>query len=158
MARKKTSNKEKELKGTDQPVRKMGKIKSDDRIPKPSTSLTDQEQVAYNAIALHLLDAEAIRDIDAGILTRYAKSVCRLARFEKQLEEMEVEGIQTFQTGARQISPEYTLMEKEMKIYLGLCDLLGVGPKSREKIVAFQEDIDEGMPDPFFNPNASTDA
>jgi phage terminase small subunit len=143
-----TSNKTKELKGTAQPVRIRKKTKTDDRIPAPGVKLAKDVEAAYYQIASHLLKAGTIMDGDSALILSAAKCLVRLRKFEERLDSMEEVAIQTFKTGARQIAPEYTAMEKERNAFLVLCKELGIGPKAREGIRAFEEDTEEET-DPF---------
>lgn len=152
MPRKKKTDAEKKLSGTDQPVRLRGKVTGGANIPAPTRSMTEAESAIYYRVAQHLADRDAIMDVDADLIYQYAASAARMNRFLDQLKDTEGEGgvigIQTYASGARNIAPEYTLIEKELKILTTLGSELGIGVKSREKIEAFREQPDDEV-DPF---------
>lgn len=142
----KKSSKQKELEGTDRPDR-SGEIPSVDEIPAPSKGFPREARPFYDLFAQHLLDNKALQNVDSIVLERAAKCALRLDKAEK---EMDAKGaIQTYKTGNRNISPEYTLFDKTEKRFLEYCSLLGISPKARHLMAGSFEKKKETKKDPF---------
>lgn len=110
--------------------------KSKDVIPLPDRPMDESVKRVYFRIAEHLKDHNALLEVDVDLIYQAAKCVVRMYAFESLMES---EGsIQIFQNGTRQLSPEYVLFDKERSAFYAICDRMGIGVKSREKIAAFQ--------------------
>lgn len=133
------SKKRKELAGTKKSGRDNEVLPPPEVVPSfpdPPENFTEIGVKAYWDLVKHVRAVDALWSIDTHIIEHgaYWMQLFRQAQDDVLKQGM----VQTFATGARQISPEVQILnmaEKNVQTYF---DLLGIGPKSREGIGVFQ--------------------
>jgi P27 family predicted phage terminase small subunit len=137
------TNKEKNLHGTarEDRTKKTG-VSNATKIPTPEKYLTNRGRKIYRNICKHLLENDALCNIDSLYISQAAAAFDRYYQAE---EDIITYGItQTFEkSGAVQVSPWYTIMTNERKQCEVFARRLGLNISSREKLVAMQADTVE---------------
>ena len=97
----------------------------------------------YRAVCNFLIENSALASIDAYAVAIYANALRRLDIYEADLQA--TDPIQTFESGARQLDPAYTLVEKQIATVWKLGKELGLTNWGREKMDAFKvSEAEEG--------------
>lgn len=130
MGRRKVSEAEKKKRGTTDTRRtKTPVVKVLENYPQPTSELSEPETEIYNRICKHLMENGALYDADCFIVTHCAKN---LGLADWAWKEMLKQGaIQTFQNGARQVSPEWAVYKNAVELFMKQSRLLALDPKSR---------------------------
>lgn len=109
------------------------------RIPTaPKFLKTASSKKIYRSICKFLISQSAMTDIDSLYIAQAAICFDRYSRMELFFAENPDDIIQTFQTGARQISPEYQVLLNERKAFEVFARRLGLNVAAREKLVSMQ--------------------
>jgi P27 family predicted phage terminase small subunit len=83
----------------------------------------------FEAIKAHLIDANRFREIDEMIIAEAANSYATIVDYARKVEDKGA--VQTFKTGAANISAEYTVLKNERAQFLTLSKHLGLDPGAR---------------------------
>ena len=113
---------------------------------KPPRILIDKQTARnyYYLIYQFLDDNTAYENIDKYIIAMAANS---LTIYGEAIRDVEVNGtIQTFATGAKNVSAYYTVMRDSIKTFTELSDKIGLDAKAREKLKAFADKADANDP------------
>lgn len=136
----------KRLAGTDRPGRDRVYSGGSD-YPAPPVTLTADELPFYRAICKHLALHSAILPIDAFTIAQAAQ-VAHLNQWA--YSEMRKTGaVQQFETGSRQISPEFTVWKATREAWAALAKELGLTVKARVLMPDIFAQEPEDEPDPI---------
>lgn len=104
------------------------------------------ERIYYD-LARHVHSVKALWSIDSYVV---AQAAYWIALGSETIKDAKGEFIQTFQTGAKQISPQFQIIDKAETHIKKYFDMLGIGMKAREAIEAFStgQGDDAGNDDP----------
>ena len=139
--RPKKSETTKDLAGTSRPDRNRRALIEPEttpelpqHFPEPPDFLSAVGRKSYYLFCTHLKSVDGLWKADYDLIVR--------AAFWHQLWEETVilaiaQPVQTFDGGARQISPEMQILNKAEAHLVKYCELLGIGPKARESIGVF---------------------
>ncbi len=110
-----------------------------DKIPKPPSHLTDDGKKYYLSMGKVLIKHERLKDIYLNALEIYAEAMCQfsfaLNRIkEKNKSDFGTGYIQTFKTGAQNISVELTLKKDAEDTLFKCFKLFGLDPKSDKEL------------------------
>lgn len=128
------------LRGTDRSDRQKNDLTSDHlkSVPKPKSYFraTTREREIFDTIAGELLKTERLRTIDLDALMLYAKEWETYLWADKAIQNKEKRRrgsgyIQTYGTGATNISPEMTIRERSFQRIIQLQREFGMTFKSR---------------------------
>ena len=137
MAIKKT-NAEKELQGTLKPERKKtSKIATLKRIPKPSFELTAEAKRTFRQVVKIMIDEDVATALDVYAITNFAFWYHQLIEANNKI--MATGMVQTYKSGATAISGFFTAASKCDAIVQQYMKSLGLTPKHRELIAAFND-------------------
>ena len=130
------------LKGAlaDQRAERVKSMRVQNSVDKPPTApkflLDSVAKKYYRTVCQHLIEHNALCKVDAYQVALYANALRRLEIYEEDLTR--TDAIQTFESGARQIDPAYTLVEKQTATVWKLAKELGLTNWGREKMDAFK--------------------
>lgn len=112
------------------------------RVPQPTLPLSAEEKKFYRTIIAYLAKNRAFQDIDTYLVSQLAY---RWGRYKYAVEQLQNPNdmIQTFDSGATNVSAWYTVMEREANFVMKLSTQLGISQRSREGILAFKADGNE---------------
>lgn len=123
---------------------------------KPVVRLSAKEGEMFENLVKFLEDQGQLQSVDGYNLTMCVKTWTMV---ENALFDMEAEGtIQTFSTGAKQISAERQVYERAMKEFNHWSNQFGLTPRARKTLLT-QLAPDTSKDDPFgdYIPGAATD-
>ena len=106
--------------------------------PQPVLELNPRAREFYDLTIEHLNEAEVLRKVDAVLLSVLAKNLDLLVTAANDIQTLD-DVVQTFESGATNISGTYTAFERATKAVLTLSSKLGLSPADREKLMAFAE-------------------
>ena len=137
MAIKKT-NADKELQGTLKPERKKtSKIATLKRIPKPSFELTAEAKRTFRQVVKIMIDEDVATALDVYAITNFAFWYNQLIEANKKIQGTGM--VQVYKSGATAISGFFTAAAKCDSIVQQYMKSLGLTPKHRELIAAFND-------------------
>ena len=137
MATKKT-NTEKELQGTLKPERrKISKLKTLKRIPKPSFELSPEAKKTFRAVCRIMMEENVATALDVYAITNFAFWFHQLIEANKKIKATGM--VQVYKSGATAISGFFTAAAKCDSIVQQYMKSLGLTPKHRELIAAFND-------------------
>jgi len=113
----------------------------------PPDWLNPEGKEIYRRLIRHLQSVDSMWAIDFILVEQAAYWKSLHIQAIKDLKQAEM--IQTFETGARQMSPEFQVVDKIDTRVLKYYDLLGIGPKAREDIAVFNTTGGSESEDPF---------
>jgi P27 family predicted phage terminase small subunit len=113
------------------------------RLPKPTIKLTEKEGAFFTSVCKHLQKNKALEGVDAYQITQFAKCWGRYEYAERMIDEDPDELIQTFEGGARNVGPMYTIMERERAMFDKFSRRFGLNVEAREKLLHFKEDANQ---------------
>lgn len=147
MRQKKTSEKIKE--GTIRADRLAFKTKKTgvSNYPEPFEPLEYKEQIIYERLCDHLINADALHDADTFVLTAAAINLNQMAAIIPELRQNGA--VQVFENGTRNVSPEYSIFDKCNGLFLRHSKHLGLDPFSRQNMLIFLEQGDKDNDDPL---------
>lgn len=132
----------KNLTGTNRPDKAPQKLTSKlDKAPPPQKYLSTDARKIYRAICKHLLENNSLCEIDSYYVSMAALSFCDFAKFAKEASENGY--IQTYESGATNISTEYVIMRNERQAIETFCKNLGLNAKAREALIAFSKEPEQ---------------
>lgn len=123
---------------------------------KPVFRLSAKESEMFDKLVKFLEDQGQLQSVDEYNLTMCVKTWTMV---ENALFDLEAEGpIQTFSTGAKQISAERQVYERAMKEFNNWSNQFGLTPRARKTLLT-QMAPDTAKDDPFgdYIPGAATD-
>ena len=106
--------------------------------PEPILDLNDRAREYYDLTIDHLNEAEVLRKVDAVLLSILAKNLDLLVTSANEITSLD-DVVQTFESGATNITGTFTAFERATKAVLTLSSKLGLSPSDREKLMAFAE-------------------
>jgi len=131
----------KNLQGTLRPDRDItvkASTVSRSEFPEPILDLNDRAREYYDLTIDHLNEAEVLRKVDAVLLSILAKNLDLLVTSANEITSLD-DVVQTFESGATNITGTFTAFERATKAVLTLSSKLGLSPSDREKLMAFAE-------------------
>lgn len=104
--------------------------------------LEEPERKMYTTLAKFFQKHNAWQEVDTYMLSQLAH---RWGRYRIAVQRIQNPNnmIQVFDSGAENVSPWYTIAEREGAAVMKLCKELGLTQKSREAILAFKADANE---------------
>ncbi len=100
----------------------------------PYTKLTESETIIYERLYDDaLIHLKAVTDSDSFILSCAAIKFNLAAEAKKSIEENGTP-LHTFESGIKQVSPEYTVLKTMAKEGCDLLDKAGLTPKARKDL------------------------
>lgn len=149
MARPSKSKSLKAVQGTIRSDRDIMPIESTvdrDQFPQPVIELSERGRLFYDLTIDHLNQAKVLHNVDAMLLSVLAKNVDIMVDAADQIENLD-DVVQTFESGATNVTGVFTAFERATKSILTLSSKLGLSPSDREKLMAFaQGRTDEADP------------
>jgi len=130
------SESERQLSGIDKSSRII-KMKNVQGNPQPSSYLTKRGQELFVELKDHIMSTLNVYDADGILLSMAAHSLYIYERYAKEVEDIGY--IQTFEKGARNISPEFSVMERAQDRANKYFELLGIGLKARQALLSFRD-------------------
>lgn len=112
----------------------------------PPAYLNDKGKMAFYALVKHLKKAESFWAIDVQLI---GKAAFWMQLWEEAVMDVIGNTVQTFPNGSQQISPQLQVLDKAETHVKKYYELLGIGPKAREALVAFQTNGSSEEQDPF---------
>jgi P27 family predicted phage terminase small subunit len=108
------------------------------KTPAAQAYLSKEGKQIYKEICRLLEDYDALEEIDSYILSMTAHY---LDLFHKHADK---DPIQTYPTGAKQVSPSFSIMKDAREGFIKLSGKLGLSNKDRELMLKFKAKKDEG--------------
>jgi phage terminase small subunit len=114
-------------------------------IPEPQSFVVDGARIFYLQICEHLIENNMIKEIDSMILSSFAMTMMMHSKMALLIGDGNLHHlIQTYDSGAKQVTPEFTIFMKTSDKLDKFYAQLGIGPKNRESIEAF---VSKGVED-----------
>lgn len=153
MGRNQKDRESKERAGTYRPDRhKTVAVTLADGMPPPPAYITSNARALelYREIVNFLSDNKALADIDTNLVALAASQGAIYEKFWKEFIGDPTMAVQVNLTsGLKSTTPEYKIMCDAEKKYFDACKELGIGPKARERMLAFLSPDTEGGGDPL---------
>jgi phage terminase small subunit len=112
-------------------------------IPKATMPLKDNEQAFFEMVVNFLKKNKAVELVDAYQITQLAQSWGRYEFAAQQLADDPSQLIQTFEGGASNIGPMYSILERERAFFDKLAKNFGLNERSREALLCFKVDANQ---------------
>jgi P27 family predicted phage terminase small subunit len=109
----------------------------------PVMFLNETETQFFEATIKLLKKNKSFELIDTYQLTQFAQCWGRYEFAQRQLHENPEELIQSFESGATNVGPYYSIMERERAMFDKLATKFGLNPKSREGLLAFKANSED---------------
>ena len=109
------------------------------KIPTAPKFLEKPARKYYRTICQHLLDNKSLFSVDSYLVALAANSLNRIEEIQRKFTNGEYSLTQTFNSGAKNVSVEYTLLKDAQKDFKEYSKQLGLDVSSRDKIRAFIE-------------------
>ena len=116
------------------------------KIPRPPTELSAQQNKLYRSTCKYLGEMGHLMILDGFMIAMFVMSWTRFVEYELKAQGNET---QTFESGATNVSADYTVMERERAVLMKLSGKLGLTVQDRAKIKDFASDQDQ-IEDRFF--------
>lgn len=114
--------------------------------PDPPDDLKPGARACYYRIAEHIAEAKALFPIDSLII---AQAAYWLDLMKRTLDQHGEDFISVYPNGTKQVSPYFTIIDKAEAHATKYFRLLGIGPKARQELLAFNAGKAPGAGDPF---------
>jgi len=141
MARPPKSKSLKAIQGTirsDRDIQPVVSTVDRDQFPEPVIELTARGRLFFDLTIDHLNEAKVLHNVDAMLLSILAKNVDILIDAANQINDLD-DVVQTFESGATNVTGVFTAFERATKSILTLSAKLGLSPSDREKLMAFAQ-------------------
>jgi P27 family predicted phage terminase small subunit len=121
------------------------------KCPTPPIYLSDEAKIHYKKMGNYLAKRERLKDIYLSALEIYADAMAQWQFSIKSIKESNkikpgTGYIQTYKTGAKNVSVEITLKDKAEDSILKCCKIFGLDPKSEKEL---KSDSNPGQMDLF---------
>lgn len=105
--------------------------------PTPESYLNKEQIAIYHRLCDHVFSHTLLQNIDSIFLSQAAFSLSQISRLSKIVNS---EGaVQTFASGASNVSGHYTALNKERDFLLKATLELGLSVRAREKLLSFAD-------------------
>ena len=105
--------------------------------PTPESYLNKEQITIYHRLCDHVFSHTLLQNIDSIFLSQAAFSLSQISRLSKIVNS---EGaVQTFASGASNVSGHYTALNKERDFLLKATLELGLSVRAREKLLSFAD-------------------
>lgn len=106
--------------------------------------LNETESRFFDATVKLLKKNKAFEVIDVYQLTQLAQCWGRYEFAQRWLSEKPKELIQSFESGATNVGPYYTIMDRERAMFDKLAKNFGLNQRAREGLLSFRVDANKG--------------
>jgi phage terminase small subunit len=111
--------------------------------PTPPLALTEPETQFYTNVCKFLIANNAMDGIDIYQIIQITKCWGLYRYASDKLYDDPTELIQEFESGASNVGPWYTIMERERTAFDKLAKNFGLNQRAREALIAFKVDANE---------------
>ncbi len=116
------------------------------KYPKPPSHLNELGHDFYYRVCQYLDDRGSFVPVDAILIALAGQSYAVTIEYSQKMASGEISRIQTYKSGAENISAGYLIMEKEEKKLQRYLTMLGIGAAARDKIKILRHDSQSNKP------------